>query len=172
MVFIILWQWTNVGYSFIKIQTEIAVTWAWWPCHIAQAVSRRFPIAADRVQSQVRSSRICGGQSGTGAGFLRVLRFRLPNLIPPTAPHSSSSVIGAGTIGQLVADVPSVLKSHPTPRDLKKLHEHGATIDACSFCVLFSSGMMWNDVNKEVQGKTGGRMECIMLVYGPRITQS
>jgi hypothetical protein len=29
---------------------------------------------------------ICGGQSGTGAGFLRVLRFPLPILIPPTAP--------------------------------------------------------------------------------------
>jgi hypothetical protein len=38
------------------------------------------------VRSQVRSCRICGEQSGTGAGFLRVLRFPLPILIPPTAP--------------------------------------------------------------------------------------
>jgi hypothetical protein len=33
-----------------------------------------------------------GGQSGTGVGFLWVLRFPLP-FIPLTAPHSSSSVI-------------------------------------------------------------------------------
>jgi hypothetical protein len=42
--------------------------------------------AAARVRSQIRSCEICGGQSGTGAGFLRVLRFPLPILIPPTAP--------------------------------------------------------------------------------------
>jgi hypothetical protein len=28
----------------------------------------------------------CGGQSGAGAGFLRVLRFPLPVFIPPIAP--------------------------------------------------------------------------------------
>jgi hypothetical protein len=46
---------------------------------------------------KVRSCGICRGQSGTGAGFLRVLPFPLP-LIPPTAPQSSSS--GGGTIVQ------------------------------------------------------------------------
>jgi hypothetical protein len=35
-----------------------------------------------------RSCGICGAQSGTGAGFLRVFRFPLPILIPPTAPYS------------------------------------------------------------------------------------
>jgi hypothetical protein len=42
----------------------------------------------------VRSCGICGGQRGTVAGFLRVLRLPLPILIPPTAPHASSNVLG------------------------------------------------------------------------------
>jgi hypothetical protein len=42
---------------------------------IAQAVSRWFPAAAEWVRSRVWSSGICGGQSGGGAGFLRVLRW-------------------------------------------------------------------------------------------------
>jgi hypothetical protein len=57
---------------------------------IAQAVSRWLPTATARVRARVWSSGICGGQSGAGAGFLRVLRFPLPIFIPPNSPSSQS----------------------------------------------------------------------------------
>jgi hypothetical protein len=46
---------------------------------IAQAVSRWIPTAAVRGSKPGRHVGFCGGQSGVGAGFLRVLRFPLPN---------------------------------------------------------------------------------------------
>jgi hypothetical protein len=84
-------------------------------CGGGGGVSHRFPTAAARV----RSCRIFCGQNGTGAGFLRVLQFPLPILIPPTAPHSSS-IIRAGTIRQTVADVPSGLSLTAHPKKVEK----------------------------------------------------
>jgi hypothetical protein len=55
---------------------------------LAQAVSRWLPTTAARVRARVWPSGICGGQSGAGAGFLRVLRFPLPIFIPPNSPSS------------------------------------------------------------------------------------
>jgi hypothetical protein len=81
---------------------------------IAQAVSRRRPIAAVRVRAQIRSCGICGGQSGIGESFLRVLRFPL-SIIHTYHPSSQ-----AGSIGQLVADVPSGLSL--TPPQVTKKH--------------------------------------------------
>jgi hypothetical protein len=72
---------------------------------IAQAISRWLPTVATRVRAQVRPCGICGGQSGAVAGFLRVLQFLLTFLIPPTAPHSSSSITRDWYKGQLMADV-------------------------------------------------------------------
>jgi hypothetical protein len=86
------------------------------PAAVAQAFSHRVVTAAARVRDHVNLYGICGGQSDTGAGFLRVLRISLPILIPPTPLYSYSSS-GAGTICQLVADVPSGLKSHLTSRN-------------------------------------------------------
>jgi hypothetical protein len=51
------------------------------------------PTAAAQVQTWVYSSGICGGQTGAGAGFLRVLRFPLPIFIPPISPQSALPII-------------------------------------------------------------------------------
>jgi hypothetical protein len=53
---------------------------------VAQAVSRWLPTAAARVRVRAAYG-VCGGQRGTGAGILRVLRFPLP-IIPPIYPSS------------------------------------------------------------------------------------
>jgi hypothetical protein len=86
---------------------------------IAQAVSRRLPTAVARIRAQVKSCRICGGQSGTGAGFLRVVRFPLPILIPPNAPHSSSII--QGWYSRPVSGRRTKwIQSHPNPKNLKR----------------------------------------------------
>jgi hypothetical protein len=54
---------------------------------VAQAVSRWLPTAAVRVRVRAAYG-VCGEQSGTGADFLRVLRFPLPIIIPPISPSS------------------------------------------------------------------------------------
>jgi hypothetical protein len=68
-----------------------------------------------------RSCGICGAQSGTGAGFLRVLRlpcqFSFHQL-----PHTHLS-FGTGTIGQLVPDVPSGLSLTPPQTNLTTKHQ-------------------------------------------------
>jgi hypothetical protein len=53
---------------------------------VAQAVSRWLPIAVVQVRFRAACGD-CGGQSGIGAGFLRVLRIPLL-IIPPISPSS------------------------------------------------------------------------------------
>jgi hypothetical protein len=86
---------------------------------IAQVVSCWLPTAVVRVRSQVRSCGICGGQSGSGAGFSKYFGFpcqfsfhRLPHT------HHHHLLSGAGTIGQTVADVPGGLSLTP-PQEIK-----------------------------------------------------
>jgi hypothetical protein len=80
---------------------------------VSQAVSRRLPTVTSRVQAQVRSCGICGGQIGTGAGFIHVLSIiscqSFHRLLHTYHPSS-----GAGTVHQIVADVPSGLGLTPT----------------------------------------------------------
>jgi hypothetical protein len=53
---------------------------------VAQAGSRWLPTATSLV-CVLAACGVCGGQSGTGAGFLRVLRLPL-SIIPPIYPSS------------------------------------------------------------------------------------
>jgi hypothetical protein len=46
------------------------------------------------------SCEICGGKSGTGAGFLRVLLFPLPILIPQTISHIITTIYHPGLVKQ------------------------------------------------------------------------
>jgi hypothetical protein len=96
-------------YDVACLQHRVPNSFHYFPiCHtIAQAVSRRLPTTAARVRARVRSCGICGRQSGTRAGFLRVLQFPPPIFIPPIAPQSPSSIIWGWYNRPEVAAVPS-----------------------------------------------------------------
>jgi hypothetical protein len=82
---------------------------------VAQAVSSWLFTAESRVRSHVRSR-------GTGAGFLRVLRFPLSVLIPPTTPQSSSSSSILDWYSRPVSGRRTKwTQSHPAPRNYKKV---------------------------------------------------
>jgi hypothetical protein len=101
---------------------------------IAQAVSRWLPTAEARVRIQVKSCGLCGEQSGNGAGFLRVHRFPLPILIPPTAPHSSS-IIRRWYNRPVSGRRTKWTQSHPTPRNLKKSVPLSSPLRLVSACL-------------------------------------
>jgi hypothetical protein len=78
--------------------------------------SRRLPTTATRVRGQVRSCGICGTKCGTGAYFLRVLRFYFQIFISLTAPHSSSIIRGCYN-RSISGRRTKWSQSHPTPRN-------------------------------------------------------
>jgi hypothetical protein len=108
---------------------------------IAQAVSLRLPIAAARIRAQVRSCGVCGGRSDTGAGSLRVLRFPLSILTPPTAPHSSSIVRGWYN-RPVISRCIKWTQSHPTPRNLRNYTD----------CTVLSHPYCSSDDHTEILG--------------------
>jgi hypothetical protein len=108
-----------ITYIYWSLPVQLAPKILFYPCcAIAQAVSRWLPTAVAQVQTWVWLSGICSEQSDTGVGFLQVLRFPMTILIPSTALRLST-IVRAGTISQLVADVPSGLSLTP-PQETKK----------------------------------------------------
>jgi hypothetical protein len=103
---------------------------------IAQAVSRWLPTAAARVRARVWSCGIWGGQSGDGAGFLRVLRFPLPIFIPQISPPSLSSIIWGWYNRPVVAAVPSGLSLTPLTIIIKMAMNN---VQKISHCINISS---------------------------------
>jgi hypothetical protein len=81
------------------------------PCHSSPASHRGGPGSSP---GQVMWD-LCG-QSGTGEGFLRVLRFPLPILIPPTVLRSSSSTSRGWYNGPNGDRRTKWTQSHPTRR--------------------------------------------------------
>jgi hypothetical protein len=76
------------------------LTWKIRPCHRSVA---GFPPRRTGFEPGVSPCGVCGGRSGTEARFLPtpgVLRFPQP-VIPLTAQRPSTSISGAGTIGQI-----------------------------------------------------------------------
>jgi hypothetical protein len=94
------------------------------PCrpYVAQAFSRRLPTATARVLAQVRLSEICGEQSGTGHVPSEYLGFPCQafHRLLHTLHHPSSD---AGTISQILVDVPSGFSLTPPQETQKKGHK-------------------------------------------------
>jgi hypothetical protein len=82
---------------------------------IAQAGSHRYPTKERRGRAHVWSCAVCGGQSGTGAGFLRELGFPQLILIPPTT--ACSSIIWGWYNRPINGRHTKWTQSHPTPRN-------------------------------------------------------
>jgi hypothetical protein len=78
---------------------------------MAQAVGRRLITSESRVRARVNPCGICGEQSDTGTGFLRVLLFSPVSIIPPS--FAILIHIIWGTNNMSVSGSSSETESHP-----------------------------------------------------------
>jgi hypothetical protein len=95
----------------------------------------------------------CGGQSGTEAGFLRVLRFPLPIFIPPVAPQSPSPIIW----GWYNRSVVAVLSSgHSlTPRRIIIKKQNKCTQISCLEWIRSHHPGLWQGEDNSYLGRVG-----------------
>jgi hypothetical protein len=100
-------------------------------CAIAQAVCRRLCKSEARVGAQVRSYGICGGQRGTGAGFLRIIRFSM-SPVHLAAPQSATSAVWGWNNRPalwptynvyICSSYPKKLKKKPDPPSIRRFKE-------------------------------------------------
>jgi hypothetical protein len=109
---------------------------------IAQAASLRFPTSAARARAQVRSCGIFGGQNALEQVFSEyfgfLCQFSLHWLLHT---HNLSSV--AGTIGQLVANVPSGLSLTPPQETERKAFNDSDTSPAY---IASNDGEKWTGI--------------------------
>jgi hypothetical protein len=109
---------------------------------ITKAGNPRFPTAAALVRAKVPLSGICGRQSGTGAGFLRLFRFPMSYPFHQML-HIHHLLSGPGTVGQLMADVDSI---SPHFTKLKKNYTGQIIHRKSQIGVHASSGVRSNDL--------------------------
>jgi hypothetical protein len=133
---------------------------------IAHAVSRWLPTAAALLRAQVRSWGICGGQSGLGAGFLRELRFPPPILIPPSVPHSSSSIIRGWYKRPISGRHTKWIQSHPTTRTNYVTGSWACSaLQSLLIAMTVGSSIFWNITPCENQQKASSFMPVYYLDY-------
>jgi hypothetical protein len=100
---------------------------------VAVAVSQGLPTTLARDRAQARLCGIYGGQRGTRAGFLGVLRFLVPS-IQATAPHSSSSIIRGWNSRTKCNRSTNWAQSHRTPRNSVSKNCWLMTVSVIRFC--------------------------------------
>jgi hypothetical protein len=120
---------------------------------VPQAVSRRLLTVAARARAKVRSCGICGWQSGNGASFLRVFRFPLPILIPPTAQHSSSTIIRGWYNRPNSGRRTKCTQSHSTPRKYNMSSFAALQCAVRCFSRFVSGPLFLNIDSNELQSK-------------------